>query len=236
MKTGEERGFLVKIPAAFPCSSIWKRSNSWCLQELLQKKNQGGQIWHFWSLEFDNQDIRDFRSSLYTIKEQDPGKYELELILQQWCMFFEEHNGPWAISKAPSHFVLAYSKNYQTIIVEEGTSKWVLCCSRIINTLCGLHPSQRVFSKRLVSTKQMCNSCIIWLAPCVFREITRLLPVPTYWQKRSKCHSAVSVLTSLPLILFCNCTSATSGWMFPQEVNSLCSISVWCLCARGLIT
>lgn len=203
-----------------------------------EKKKQGGQIWHFWSLEFDNQDISDFRSSLYAIKEQNPGKYELELILQKWCMFFEEHNGPWAISKAPSHSVLAYSKNYQTITVEEGTSKWVLCCSRISNTLCGLHPSQRVFSKRLVSTKQMCNSCVIWLAPCVFREITRLLPVPTYcqWQKRSKCHSAVSVLTSLPLSLFCNGTSATSGWMFPQEVNSLYSISVWCLCARGLIT
>lgn len=150
--------------------------------------------------------------------------------------FFEEHNGPWAVSKAPSHFLFTYSKNYKTSKVEGGTSEWVLCCSHISNTLCGLQPSQRVFSKRLVSTKQMCNSCIICLAPWVFRGITGLLPVRTYcqWQKTYKCHSAVSVLPSLPLILIHN-TSAISAWTFPQEANHLSSISVWCLCIRGLI-
>lgn len=30
--------FLVEISAAFYCYSIWKRSNSWFLQELLKKK------------------------------------------------------------------------------------------------------------------------------------------------------------------------------------------------------
>lgn len=112
-----------------------------------RKKPQGGQIWHFWSLELDNQNISNFRPSLYATKKQTHGKYELELILQKQCIFFEEHNGPWAVSKAPSHFLFTYSKNYKTSKVEGGTSEWVLCCSHISNTLCGLQPSQRVFSE-----------------------------------------------------------------------------------------
>lgn len=221
--------FLVKIPAAFPCSSIWKKSNSCYLQELLQ----GGQIWHYQTLELDNQDISNFRPSLYVIEKQNRGKYELELILWKQCFFFlEEHNGHWAVSKAPSCFLLACSKNYQTVTAEGATSKCVLCCSHISTSLCGLQG----YFQRLVSTKQMCNSCIICLTPWVFKGIRRILPVPTgcQWQKKSKRHSAVSVLTPLVLILICSNASATSGWMFPQEPNSLSSVSVWYLCVRGL--
>lgn len=83
----------------------------------------------------------------------------------------------------------------------------------------------------------MYNSCVVCFTPGVFWGITRLLLVPAHckWQKRSKCHSSVSLLTALPLILICSSTSATSSWMFPQEAISLSSVSVCCLCVRGHI-
>lgn len=120
--------------------------------------------------------------------------------------------------QTPRHFLLAYNTTY-----------WAITGRRSHAPL--------THSVVCISPKEMCNSGVVCLTPWVFWGMTRLLLVPAHckWQKRSKCHSSVSLLTALPLILICSTTSATSGWMLPQEAISLSSVSVCCLRVKGHI-
>lgn len=142
---------------------------------------------------------------------------------------FEEHNGLWAMPKASSHFLLTYSKNYQTITVEcfvlltylqctlwsASQSKGIFRDTGICNT------DGQLFYHLPRSLSLQGNS---WATSCP-NTLSEEVPV-------SFCHVSPDFSASL---LICNSPSVTSGWMFPWEMISSSSISAWCLCLRGLV-
>lgn len=94
MNTGGEMVFLLKFQQLSLVLLFGRGVIPGTLRNYSRKKPQGGQIWHFWSLELDNQNISNFKPSLYATKKQTHGKYELELILQKQCIFLRNTMAP----------------------------------------------------------------------------------------------------------------------------------------------